>query len=79
MAAVSMQEMIRREVEGLPESLAEEVLDFIVFLKTRRSEETFLWKQTEDAEAYRRMNPDDVVTATAAEWDESTAHLDVER
>jgi hypothetical protein len=68
--------MIRREVEGLPEALAEEVLDFIVFLKRRRSEERYLWAQVEEAQVYRRRNPQDVVTTTAEEWDEATGRLE---
>ncbi len=79
MVGLEMREVIRREVEDLPAPLVEEVLDFIMFLKTRRAEETYLWRQVEEAHEHRRRNPDDVTTVTPEEWDKVTAHLDPER
>jgi len=76
MATLTLQEMLKREVDLLPEVLAEEVLDFILFVKEQRAEGTFLWRQVEEAQAYRQQNPEDVSVVTAEQWDEITRHLE---
>ena len=76
MTAPNVHEMLLREVKLLPEALAEEVFDFVLFVKEQHAEETFLWQQVNEARSYRQQNPQEVVTATAAEWDEATRHLE---
>ena len=71
-------EMLQDEIESLSEALAEEVLDFVLFMKARRAEEEFLWQRVEESRAYRQEHPEDVKTVTADEWDALTAHLDSE-
>ncbi len=78
MAAIMAYELLKHEVETLPIPLAEQVLDFIMFTKSRYAEEAFLWKQVEAAQARRRKHPEEVMTVTAEEWETITAHLDNE-
>lgn len=78
MSTQSVQEMLQDEITSLPESLAEEVLDFVLFVKSKREEDEFLWQQVEETRSYRAQHPDDVKTATAEEWDALTAQLDDE-
>ena len=72
MAAMNTREMLQHEIESLPDALAEEVFDFVMFVKARREEEAFLWEQAETAQAHRRAHPDEVITSTAEEWDAAT-------
>jgi hypothetical protein len=76
MTALNVREMLKREVELLPETLAEEVFDFVLFVKEQRAEEVFLWQQVRETQAYRQRNPQDVITATSDEWDETTRYLE---
>ncbi|MEW6716787.1 MAG: hypothetical protein AB1345_04695 [Chloroflexota bacterium] len=76
MTALNIREMLLREVKRLPESLAEEVFDFVLFVKERHAEEAFLWQQVQETQSYRQKNPQDVISATAEEWDEATRHLE---
>jgi hypothetical protein len=69
MATMNARELLEREIESLPEPLAAEVFDFVMFVKDRHAEEEFLWQQAEAAETYRREHPDKVMTASANEWD----------
>ena len=78
MSIQSVREMLQEEITSLPEHLAEEVLDFVLFVKSKREENEFLWQQVEEARAYRAQNPHDVKTVTAEEWDALTAQLDDE-
>ncbi len=78
MAAIMAREQLRHEVDGLPEPIAEQVLDFVMFVKARHAEETFLWQQVEATRAYRRRHPEEVMTVTAEEWGAMTAHLENE-
>ncbi|MBM4457074.1 MAG: hypothetical protein FJ011_04785 [Chloroflexi bacterium] len=78
MAATMAYELLKREVETLPVPLAEQVLDFITFIKSRYAEDAFLWKQVETTQARRRKHPEEVMTVTAEEWDTLTAYLDGE-
>jgi len=78
MNSQTVQELLQSEIEALPEPLAEEVLDFVLFVKGRRAEEEFLWQQVRASHEQRRQHPDEVKTITAAEWDALTAHLDAE-
>ena len=78
MATQSVREMLQDEITSLPESLAEEVLDFVLFVKSKREENEFLWQQVEVARGHRAQDPDDVKTVTAEEWDALTAQLDDE-
>jgi len=68
--------MLLREIKLLPEELAEEVFDFLLFVKEHHAEETFLWQQANEWRSYRQKNPQEVVTATAEEWEEATRHLE---
>jgi len=69
MAVSSTLEMLRQEIASLPERLAEEVFDFVLFVKARRAEEAFLWEQVEATRAYRRDHPEEIITASADEWE----------
>ena len=71
--AYAVQEILQKEIVGLPENLATEVLDFIQFLKARRAEDRFLWGQVEATRAYRQQHPEDVRTVTVDEWLAETA------
>ena len=73
MKSMTVQEMIQFEIAQLPEKLAREALDFIMYLRERQSEEDFLSEQIKIAEAYQRAHPEDVIIATAEEWEAATA------
>lgn len=75
MAAIMQRELLRYEVDTLPEPIAAQVLDFVMFVKARHAEEAYLWQQVEATRVYRREHPEDVITVTAEEWDAVTAHL----
>ena len=75
MAALMIRERLKYEVEALPEQMAAEVLDFVLFVKARHNEETFLWQQVEATDDRRHQHPEEVQTITAAEWDALTAEL----
>ena len=77
MTVFGARDLLQQEVEKLPEAIVAEVLDFVLFIKTRRSEEAFLWQQVEAAQARRKRHPEDVQTVTAEEWDALTAGLEV--
>jgi hypothetical protein len=70
MATTAMQEILEQEIATLPETLAAEVYDFVMFLKDRHTEEDFLWRQVQAAQEHRREHPEEVITVTADEWDE---------
>ena len=72
MKSLTVQELIQVEIAQLPEKLAREALDFIMYLRERQSEEDFLWEQVEAAQAYQRAHPEDVIIATAEEWEAAT-------
>jgi hypothetical protein len=76
MSSQTLQQLLWNEIEALPEPLAEEVLDFVLFVKGRRAEEAFLWSQAQASRAFRREHPDEVETLSAEEWDALTGHLD---
>lgn len=76
MSTPTVYEMLQNEIGTLPEALAEEVFDFVMFTKARRAEEEFLWKQVKESRAYRAQHPEDVATVTPEAWDTLTAHLD---
>ncbi|MEI6778671.1 MAG: hypothetical protein WCK70_17360 [Chloroflexales bacterium] len=76
MAEQRTQDLLRREIDNLSESVAQEVLDFVLFVKARRAEEAFLWGQAEAAQRYRTAHPHEVQTVDADTWDQLTAHLD---
>jgi hypothetical protein len=76
MNTLNVREMLLREVKLLPEELAEEVFDFVLFVKEHHEEELFLWNQANEARAYRQQNPQDVISVTAEEWDKATRHLE---
>ncbi len=78
MSTLTLQERLQHEVESLPPSLIEEILDFILFVKARRVEEDFLWQQVEKTRLYREQDPNNVMTVTAEEWDDLTTDLDDE-
>ena len=75
MSALPVHDVLKHEIDLLPDDLAEEVFDFVLFVKARRTEEEFLWRQVEETLAYRQEQPQDIITATAEEWAQSTAHL----
>ena len=76
MSARTVRQMLLDEISALPESLAEEVFDFVLFVRARRAEEEFLWKQVKEAQNYRQQHPEDVMTVTPEEWETLTAHLE---
>ncbi|MBX0327507.1 hypothetical protein K2Z83_07420 [Oscillochloris sp. ZM17-4] len=76
MTSQRAQDLLRQEIDDLSESIAQEVLDFVLFVKARRAEEAFLWEQVESAQRHRQAHPDEVQTVDAATWDQLTAHLD---
>ena len=78
MTVQTAQQRLRAEVDSLSEPLAAEVFDFVEFLKARRAEEAFLWQQVGEARRHREQHPEEVLTATAEEWEQVTAHLEPE-
>ena len=76
MTTSTLHEILKREVDLLPDALAEEVLDFIMFVKEQRAEGTFLWRQVQETQAYRKQNPEDVSVVTKDQWDEAARHLE---
>lgn len=78
MTVLMARELLKHEIELMPELLAAEVLDFVLFVKARRAEETYLWQQVEATQVRRGQRPEEVHTVTAAEWDELTADLEDE-
>jgi len=78
MAVLMVRERLKYEVEALPEQMAAEVLDFLLFVKARHNEDAHLWRQVEAAHDRRLQHPEDVLTVTAAEWDALTAELESE-
>jgi hypothetical protein len=73
---MNLQQLVYQEIQTLPDSLLEELLDFIQFLKTNQTETTFLWEQVEETYIHRRQHPDQTTLATAEEWLADTADLD---
>lgn len=78
MSTFSQTERLKQEIEGLSPSLIEEILDFVLFIKTRREEDAFLWEQIEETFTYRQQNPDEVMTVSGEEWETLTADLEDE-
>ena len=76
MSGQTVREMIQQEIATLPEPLAEEIFDFVLFIKARRAEEEFLWKQVKETHSYRQQHPEDIMTVTLEEWEAQTRHLD---
>jgi hypothetical protein len=73
MKAKPARDLLRQQVEALTEEMAEEVLDFVLFVRARRNEEEYLWQQAEETRAFREQHPEDIIVATAEEWDKATA------
>ena len=69
MSVLTMQERLQREVSTLPEDLAREVFDFLVYVRDQQTEDDFWREQIEAAEAYRHDHPEDVMIMTAEEWE----------
>jgi hypothetical protein len=78
MNALTMREMLKQEIDSLPDPLAEEVFDFVLFVKAQHAEEAFLWQQVEETQAYRQQHPQEVMTVTPAEWEERSSYLEDE-
>lgn len=78
MSPPTIHDALRHEIDALPARLAEEVLDFILFVKSRHAEEVYLWQQIETTYAYRTQHPETVTTVTVQEWQEAMAYLDSE-
>lgn len=78
MAQPLARDLLRQAIDQLPDDLAREVLDFVMFVQARRSEEAALWHEVELTRRYRQENPDQVKTVSPEEWDRLTAHLDEE-
>lgn len=76
MTTETIRDMLKQEIDTLPDSLAGSVFDFVLFIKTRHSEEVALWREVEATHAYRRQHPEEVKTATSEEWERATAHLE---
>jgi hypothetical protein len=72
----TVRTMLKQEIDTLPDTLAESVYDFVLFIKARHSEEIALWQEVEATQAYREQHPEDVQTVTAEEWEQATAHLE---
>jgi hypothetical protein len=75
MPSPTIHQLLKREIDTLPDTLAESVFDFVLFIKSRHSDELFLWQQVEATKAYRQQHPEDVQTVTGEEWEQATAHL----
>ena len=73
---MNLQQLVYQEIQTLPDSLLEDLLDFIQFLKTSQTETTFLWEQVEETYTHRRQHPDKTTLAPAEEWLADTADLD---
>jgi hypothetical protein len=69
----TVKERLQDEIAGLPESIAQEALDFVLFVKARHAEEKFLWAQVEETQRHREAHPEEVMTVTADEWDRLTS------
>ncbi|MFL5803231.1 MAG: hypothetical protein ACJ8CR_16020 [Roseiflexaceae bacterium] len=67
----SIHQLLKHEIDTLPDPLAESVFDFVLFLKERHSEELFLWQQVEETNAYRQQHPEDVQTVIGEEWEQA--------
>jgi hypothetical protein len=72
------RDLLKQQVDVLTEEMAEEVLDFVLFVRARRHEDEYLWRQAEEARAYREQHPEDVFISTAEEWDKATARFEDE-
>ena len=75
MSTLPLTKRLQQELEGLSPALIEEILDFVLFIKARRQEDTFLWQQVEETYRYRQQNPNDVMTVSGEEWEALTADL----
>lgn len=78
MRTTTVHQRLKSEVDLLPDDIASEVFDFLLFVKERRAEEAFLWQQVEATHKYRQQHPEDVMTVTAEEFDKLTAYMDDE-
>jgi hypothetical protein len=78
MAQPLARDMLQQAITDLPDDLAREVLDFVLFVQARRTEEAQLWAEVEATRRYRQTHPDHTQTVSAEEWDRLTAHLDEE-
>ncbi len=65
MKSPNLREQLQIEIDALPEALAGEVIDFIVFLRDRHAEDTYLWQQVVATYDHRERHPDDVRTVSA--------------
>lgn len=74
----SAQQLLYQEIQTLPDNLVAEVLDFVQYLKSGWTEESFLWSQVEKTYQYRQQHPEEVITVTGEEWLADTADLDDE-
>ena len=72
MNSPSLRDQLRSEIDALPDALAEEVIDFIIFVKDRHAEDAYLWQQVEAAQAHRDRHPEDVRTVTVDELEALT-------
>jgi hypothetical protein len=72
------RDALRDEIADLSEPLAQEALDFVLFVKNRHAEEQFLWSKVEETQKDWREHPEEVMTVTAEELDRLTAHLEDE-
>jgi hypothetical protein len=76
MSPDTVRQLLKEEIDTLPDTLAESVFDFVLFLKARHHEEVALWQEVEATHAYRQEHPEDIQTVTAQEWEQATAHLE---
>lgn len=76
MSTSTIQNMLQHEIATLPDDLAASVYDFVLYMKARYTEDTFLWNQVEQALAYRQSHPEEVQSLSAEEWLHATAYLD---
>lgn len=75
MQASSVREQLKQQLELVSEDVAQEVLDFVLFVQSRRQEEDFLWQQVEETRKFREQHPDDVIVSTPEDWAKRTEHL----
>ena len=73
MKAEPARDLPRQQVEAITGEMAEEVLDFVLFMRARRSEDEYLRQQAEETRAFREQHPKEVVISTAERWDIATA------
>jgi hypothetical protein len=72
MSTLNACQLLKEQVDLLSDEMAEEVSDFVFFVRARRKEEEFLGQQVQETREHRQQHPQDAVVATAGEWVRAT-------